>query len=232
MELLSRILLTCHIVAGFLSLALFILPLIIRKGKGLHKTIGRIYVKTMWIVLLSAFCLSIINLVNARYFTAAFLGYLSILTAHPLWYGIAVLNWQSSDQHKMLLKRRTLEWIIFLLALLNIGVFIYLQGKGQSVLLLIFGILGLFAGSGIFYRKEQLIGGINRIKDHISSMITSGIAAYTAFFAFGGYTFFESSYDGYTVVVFWTLPGILGSILIAYYQRKWAIPEKLKTSSL
>lgn len=232
MELLSNTLLTIHIVAGFSSLILFLLPLILRKGKGWHTTIGRIYVKAMWLVLSSAFLLSIINLFNARYFTAAFLGYLSILTAHPLWYGIAVLNWHKADQHRMILKRRTLGWIIFLLALLNIGVFIYLQGKGQSVLLLIFGILGLFAGSGIFYRKEKLISGINKIKDHISSMITSGIAAYTAFFAFGGYTFFESIYEGYTVVVFWTLPGILGSILIAFYQRKWTIPEKLETSSL
>jgi len=232
MELLSRILLTIHIIAGFSSLLLFLLPLLLRKGKGMHTTIGRIYVKTMWTVLLSAFLLSIINLINARYFTAAFLGYLSILTAHPLWYGIAVLKWQNQDQDRMILKRRTLEWIIFLLALLNIGVFIYLQGKGQSVLLLIFGILGLFAGSGIFYKKEQLVAGINKIKDHISSMITSGIAAYTAFFAFGGYTFFESIYDGYAVVIFWTLPGILGAILIAFYKARWTVPNKLKTGSL
>jgi len=51
-------------------------------------------------------------------------------------------------------------------------------------------------------------------------MIVGGIAAYTAFFAFGGATFFGNLFDGYAMIIPWILPTIMGVGLIKWYKRK------------
>jgi len=46
----------------------------------------------MWIVVLSAFLMSICNLLMGNLISAVFLGYLSIITAYPLWYSYQILQ--------------------------------------------------------------------------------------------------------------------------------------------
>lgn len=222
MDWLYSTLLTVHVTAGFSSLALFLVPVFTKKGSDWHVRTGKIYIAFMWVVVGTAFILSLINFWNGRYFTAAFLGFLSVLTSHPLWFGIVVLKYKKALPAKVLFRKKLLEGFIFILALLNIGVFVYLKGQGQSILLLIFGILGLFAGSAVFRSSKKPADNTQRIGDHIASMVISGIAAYTAFLAFGGYTFFSSLYDGIAVVFFWTLPGIIGSLIIARFRKRYA----------
>ena len=50
-------------------------------------------------------------------------------------------------------------------------------------------------------------------------MLVSGIAAYTAFFAFGGRVFFESLLTGYWAVLPWVAPTIIGIGAIKYLEK-------------
>jgi positive regulator of sigma E activity len=118
--------------------------------------------------------------------------------------------------------RKYFELIIFLLAIVNLGLFGFLEKTGETVLLLIFGLLGLTAGRTAFKSIKDLRNGTVKIGDHIEGMLSSAIAAYTAFFVFGGYTFFESLYKTNFTILFWVLPGIIGGFAISYYRKKYS----------
>ena len=58
-------------------------------------------------------------------------------------------------------------------------------------------------------------------------MIACGIAIYTAFTAFGGRRLFELSWQWELVT--WVAPGVIGTIAIAMYNRKYTA-KKAKAS--
>ena len=221
MDTLDKILLFTHISAGFSSLVCFILPLLVRKGGNWHVKIGKLYVMMMWVVVFTAFILSIINFLEGSYVQAIFLGYLAILTANPLWYGIAVLKHGREVPKSFLKKRKVFELLVFVLAILNVAAFVYLKGEGPSILLLIFGLLGLTTAPTALGSLKRIAKKTDPMLDHIEGMITTGIAAYTAFFAFGGYRFLENLYIGNAVVLFWVTPGVIGGIAISRLKRKY-----------
>jgi len=222
MELFDQALLKLHITAGFISLLSFIVPMVLRKGSKWHRKSGKVYVFAMWNVVLSAFLLSIINFIQQKYLPGIFLGYLGLITSSPLWYGIAILKTNKSVSNKYLYIRKYFELIIFILAIVLLGMFGIMEKSAQTFLLLIFGLLGLTSGKMAFKSIENLRNGTNRIADHVEGMLTSAIAAYTAFFVFGGYTLFESLYRTNFAILFWVLPGVIGGFAISYFRKKYA----------
>ena len=114
----DKILLTTHVIAGFISLVLFWLPIIVKKGSKLHIKIGWIYVYTMWFVVISSGLLSIINVIEGAYYVSLFLGFLAAITAMPLWYGISVLKYKrQAPPRKFYNRRRYLALGIVILGL-------------------------------------------------------------------------------------------------------------------
>ena len=91
MTILDSVLLLAHVVAGTVALLIFWVPVVVRKGGSVHRQSGRIYVYAMWVVICTAFLLSVINLIQGRVVIAAFLGFLTLLTGKPLWMGVAIL---------------------------------------------------------------------------------------------------------------------------------------------
>ncbi len=229
-EDLDKVLLGIHIAAGFSSLACFLIPLFVKKGGDWHIRTGKIYVFAMWIVVTTAAILSVINLIEAKYISAIFLGYLSIITSNPLWYGIAILKYKREIPDHFIIKKIWFERLVFFFGILIIITFFFMRDQSFAVVLLIFGILGLTAAQEAFTSVKKLKSKTDVLGEHIQGMITSGIASYTAFLVFGGYSFFADLYSGYTVVVFWTLPGILGGFTIVYFRKQYSkkSPEIIK----
>ena len=87
METLSKALLSTHVIAGFISLVLFWIPIFTKKGGKIHTLVGKIYIYLMWIVVISAGILSVENAYQGNYLMASFLGFLTLITSNPLWYG-------------------------------------------------------------------------------------------------------------------------------------------------
>jgi hypothetical protein len=60
---------------------------------------------------------------------------------------------------------------------------------------------------------------------HLSSMIGTGIAGYTAFIVFGGRRLFAPLVQSRYFVLLWILPSAIGSpaiaLTVAYYKRKF-----------
>lgn len=227
MEAVDRIILIIHIIAGFSSLVTFMIPMFVKKGGNIHRKVGWVYVYNMWVVVLTATILSIINAVQGRYVSALFLGYLGIITAQPLWYGIVILKYKKEIPTGYARIRKYSDVLIVLLAVFNILVFIKLGGKGQSILLLIFGILGLTNIPMAIKSFSSIKESANWYLDHFTGMIAAGIAAYTAFFAFGGSTFFGNLFSGPWVAIPWVTPGILGVIVMKRFERQYKKKVKM-----
>ncbi|MEM7368165.1 MAG: hypothetical protein AAF587_06150 [Bacteroidota bacterium] len=227
MGFISSSLLTLHIVAGFISIILFWIPVFTRKGGKNHRLIGKIYVRLMWVVVISAAILSVENLLTGETIMGAFLGFISLITANPLFYGIAILK-----QKKGLSPTYQTIHLIFKSAIVLAGIAliaygISLNGKGTAVLMFIFGGLGVSDLPGLIRELKNPPKETEWFKEHLVGMCTSGIAAYTAFFVFGASRFFQPLFPGYWAVIPWIAPSIVGVIGIRYtvnqYRKKKVI---------
>ncbi len=221
MELIDKIVLPIHIVAGFISLVLFWLPIFVKKGGQLHIKIGWFYTYGMWVVVASAAILSVINTLQGDYFVALFLGYLTLITSMPLWYGISVLKFKKEVNLSMFRRKRLLHTLIVIVGAVNVIYAMSVQFANGSMLLFIFGLLGVFDIRDARLSFEDYQSKIDPIKDHITGMLTTGIAAYTAFFAFGGRTWLGEIFTGQLMIIPWVLPTIIGVVAIKWYTRKW-----------
>ena len=226
MKEISSILLTIHVIAGFTSLALFWLPAFMKKGGINHVKIGKIYMWLMWIVVITAGILSIENFYQGAYEAAAFLGFLTLITANPLWKGIAILNQKKGLSQSFQRGQLIFEIIIFIAGVAILSYGLYLGGQGATVLMIIFGILGISNAGTIIKLIKNPPQKADWFIEHGSDMIVSGIAAYTAFFAFGGRTIMGHIFTGYWMVVPWVAPTIIGVIAIKYMKRYYAEKRK------
>ena len=226
--MISNLLLKSHIILGFVSLLLFWIPMFARKGGKAHGTSGKWYVYTMSWVVLSAALLSIENAIQGLYEGAVLLGYLTLITAHPLWYAIAILKNKRQVSDRYTKSKLFFDALVIICGALTLTYGFYLGGEGASILMIVFGFLGL-TNIPDFVRDVRGRGKEESwIIVHLSGMLTSAIAAYTAFFAFGARTFF--TFSGYVAVIPWILPTIIGLIVIARYKRKYA-PRKALVST-
>ena len=220
MESVFNFLLIAHISAGALSLILFWIPALAKKGGKLHIQTGKVYVIGMWIVLISAALMSGMRAGTGNYINAAFLGFLSLVTAHPLWYAISILKQKKHLKDQTLLIRRVLSIVTFISAVGLIIWSILLKMQGPASLLLIFGILGLTSIREAIQPFGKARESANWLFEHLSGMIITGIAAHTAFLAFGGARFLSEILAGPLMSIPWILPTVVGVIAINRMKKK------------
>lgn len=231
METASSILLMIHVAAGFSSLLLFWIPVFAKKGGINHVRIGKIYMCLMWLVVISAAILSIKNFYIGRIEAAAFLGFLTIITGSPLWKGIAVLKHKKGLSKTFQQTHLLFELLILVAGVLLLGYGIYLKGEGGAILMIIFGILGISNLGTVVKLVKNPPQKMDWFMEHMKDMIISGIAAYTAFFAFGGRTLLGDIFTGYWMIVPWVAPTIIGIFAIKYLEKQYLQKRKsVKTS--
>lgn len=228
MEAIYKVILMGHIIAGSISLVLFWIPVIVKKGSKIHNKVGIVYVYFMWIVVISAAVLCILNLFRGRPISAAFLGFLSLLTGHPLWYAIVVLKYKKEVPLHIFRIRKVINWTLFLSGGGLVIWSIVLKLQGASILLLIFGILGLVSAFPLIRLKEKTRLKSHWLAEHLEGMVGTGIAAYTAFLAFGGATLMGDIFTGPLIAIPWSLPTIIGTIVIIRMKKKMGLKTRVK----
>ncbi|MDH3711027.1 MAG: hypothetical protein OER04_14125 [Cyclobacteriaceae bacterium] len=221
METSTNFILYLHIAAGSISLVLFWLPVINKKGGKAHSNIGKAYVMAMWIVVFTALALSIKNLFIQNYIAAAFLGFLSVLTSAPLWYAKAILNHKKEISRSYFNRFKALHTVIFFMATGLVIWSVLLKVQDNAILLLIFGILGMTSFGDAFSNYHKIRARETWIVTHLRGMLSTGIAAYTAFFAFGGRQFLGNILTDQWMVIPWVLPSIIGVLGIRYWTKKF-----------
>lgn len=221
MQALYQFLLPVHIIAGAISLIVFWIPIFTKKGGKAHIRVGKLYVFTMWVVVLTAAFLCIINAMTGRPQSAAFLGFLTILSSYPLWYGIVILKHKKHIPDHILHIRKALNVLLLLggIGLISWGA--TLGFKDGSTLFLIFGILGLLSFPNVIRSSENTRAHSNWLLEHINGMVITGIAAYTAFFAFGGREIMGELFSGSLMAIPWSAPTVLGIIAMRFMRAKY-----------
>jgi hypothetical protein len=225
-KLLHEALLWIHIPFGIISLILFWIPVSVKKGSSLHRKVGWYYYQSMWVVLITAILLSVCNTIIGNYLAALYLGYLSVITAYPLWYSYEILKQKKEWSNRYFMIRK-----IFVTVLFTSGLGMILLGSikyhflGMGTMMAFFGLLALPAGRDILMSKVIAMNREKKLRMHIQGTIISGIAAYTAFFAFGGSRIMVGMLHMHQqwMMIPWIAPTLLGLLYTWYMKRKYKI---------
>ncbi len=239
MTTLHSFLVNTHIAVGSLALLIFWVPALAKKGSPLHVRSGRIYVTAMYIVAVTAFIASIMVLLDpigirrpdamldaaeaarlARRFRmfSLFLLMLSVLVFTSIRHGLMALRERRQPGMLSRPSHRALLGTLALLALVVGSIGLYTM----QLLLIIFGAISLSAAVSMFRdTRKRNPGRGDLVVAHLGGLISSGIGAYTAFFAFGGSRLLADVLTGQWQVLPWVLPSIIGTIAISRLQRPY-----------
>jgi len=208
MNTLFNLLLFLHILAGSISLLIGTLVLALKKGDRRHRLLGKIFYYGMIVNGLASLVLALLH-PNPVLFTVGIFSLYMVLT------GRRVLRLrQISDS----IQPDTFDWFLMgmmgFFGLVSIGMGLYSGVKGQAfgLVSVVFGAIGLlFVRQDITYFKNNSKQSEDWLKIHLTKMMGSYIAAFTAFLVVNNTLLPD--------VVAWLLPTLVGSALIT----KWRI---------
>lgn len=239
---LHSFLLYTHILAGALAMVLFVIPMVARKGSLNHRKYGRFYTYTMYVLAISALLMSVMVLVAPNYFKGQLINqstspedtlatvrmfwtlllFLSLLTFTSIHHANRVL--QTKENRAPLRKWHYVAMPVLLMVFASVlfvqGVLMAQHALVSPYLHFIFAVLGIVNGYQILsYIFSQNVARNRWLIEHLSSMCGSGIAVYTAFFAFGARH--ALAHIGQWQLLFWVMPGVLGGVAIYFYSKKY-----------
>jgi hypothetical protein len=232
-----------HIAFGSIALTLFWIPVAVRKGGRLHVRVGWAYAVCMSAVVLTAFAMSSLafafplrvrhlvrvlspeetaQFIRSSRDAAFFLAYLGGVTLAAGWQGIGVLRTRRDPKSFRNPFTFGLNVAIALAALGSLALGIL----GRSSVFVGMSSVGFLVGGGnLAYLLREPQTKTHWWYQHLSSMITTAIAGYTAFLVFGGARLFPALARTQFYVVVWLLPTAIGVpaiiFTVAYYKRKF-----------
>ncbi|WP_413304404.1 DUF2306 domain-containing protein [Bacillus sp. 1P10SD] len=214
-----------HIVAGFVALFLFWIPIVTKKGGRVHNSVGWSFVIAMALVAVSALFMGSYRIFfdsdadSERISFSWFLIFISILSGTSSWYGLRVLRYKNrKNQHRNIIDL----FASCLLLASGISISIYGISIGSS-LLTYFPILGLFLGIiQLNYWLRKTTKKMHWYFEHFGGMFACSISTVTAFAVFGAPKLLQISSSN---IFLWLAPTfVLVPILIGfktYYERKF-----------
>lgn len=218
MEILEKLLIGSHVIAGILSLLMGLASAFIgKKGGKLHRQLGKVFFWCMFWVFVSA--MLIISFVRFN----SFLMVIAVFSFYMAFSGYRVLK------IKRTMKVERIDWIaaivtiVFGLVMVGMGINYLVNSNFSSVL----GYLSLFFGFFTAQTGWQNYKGFKKLAEaekmwwwfaHMRSMSGSLIAAITAFLVQNGRIFDLPSEFGWAL---WVLPAIVGLPFVTYSARKY-----------
>ena len=233
---LYRTIIICHIAAGAVSLILFWVPVVSKKGSCLHIQAGKGYVWFLYFLTATGFISSLMVIADPQLFKPGhfartddvagmteavrrfwlFLIYLCLLVLTNVRHAVMVLK-AGKEPRKLLTNGHVILPVTLTLA----SFWLFYSGMvADMILFKIFACIGGFSGiRTLLYCLSHQAERRDRMKQHISHMLGSGIGIYTAFLAFGGRALLDVLAKWQ--VVFWVLPSVVGTLGIVYAVRRF-----------
>jgi hypothetical protein len=216
-----------HLAAGTVALVSFWIPALTRKGGLVHRRAGRIYLWSMGVVVATALPLAAAFYVRGDWVLGTFLGYLGIITFTALWSGRRVLDFKPDARAFRTPVHAAIGVANAVTALVVLALAWTAAPPGFArTLLTIFPLIGISAAwdTWKFFRNPP----VDRrwwYYEHFGGMIGSGIAAHTAFGAFGMRQIFPELHLGPWGLLPWIAPSVIGTLAIVlltrHYRRKF-----------
>ncbi len=242
MQLLHQLSFYIHVSIGAFALLVFWIPVVARKGSLNHKRFGRFFASAMYAVAFSGLIMSSLDMAfplsghtpgtdvsaeaqttmaqNIRMF-ALFLFSLSILvlaTTRQGW--LAIQN--KADRTEL----RAPLHVGLNCGLVLIGATLLFTGVlSGEWLFSIFGGLEIVVGlTQLHYSLKAQLKPQEWWIEHLGGLTASGIAAYTAFFVFGGSRVINQLFTGAYAdvqILLWVAPGVAGGLAITILSRRY-----------
>ncbi len=231
-HLLFEILVAMHIVTGATGLVVFWVPVVGRKGGAMHTRYGKLFT---WMMLATG-CIAVgiasttlsdplgthPHLARDPLFAdpamiAGIFGwmmlYLATLTVNLAWHGWLCIN--NRRDH-----RANRAWHNLLLQVLLVVASANCAWRGlqleQILMVAISGVGFATVATNLWFLYKPSPRPLDRIKEHIKSLVGAGISVYTAFFAFGAVRLMP---ELALTPALWSVPLITGLVLIIDHQR-------------
>lgn len=239
---LHSLLLKLHIVLGVIALLLFWLPMLSRKGSTLHRRSGRYYAHLMKAVALSGLVMTSMVWFDPVGIKGAdlmvdgqipqrkleffmlinlFLFLLSLLTWVTIRHATGSLFCKQNREPLKHWSYQAPVWLLVVVAL-------YAAWQGfvfNMPLVMVFAGISLVTSFSILtYLHTKTVTANRWLIEHASAMIGSGIAAYTAFFAFGGRALFADLLTGHWIMLPWLIPSLIGVPATIWFKRRLSRP--------
>ncbi|MFI2744220.1 DUF2306 domain-containing protein [Zhouia sp. PK063] len=207
MEKAIQLFIFIHAFGGGIALISGFLSLVFQKGKSAHKITGLLFYYAMLLCGLSALCIAVLP-----HHESPFLFAVGIFSLYFVISGRRALLYKNKHLHLTIDTLIAATMIITGILMIVLPIILHHQ---LHIVLTVFAIVGItFSVRDLFLiqHPDRLRKGW--LKLHLGKMIGGYIAATTAFVVVNN--FFPGFYS-------WFIPGIIGSIVIAYWMRKVSI---------
>ena len=222
-DVVYQVLLVLHAVAGIAGLAAFWIPALARKGSGVHRAAGKVFLVAMVVVTVTGIPLALYLLARGQWVFAVFLLYVAVLLGTSVGSAWAAVRLKRQPERYYGAGYLATAWLL-LLSGATVSVLGYVFGV---TLLMIFGVIGPFAAFDMFKRKRRTDRPANWwLMEHFGGMIGGGIATHVAFGAFGLRRLWPAyaSVEGWVGMLPWVLPVIAGIIATILLERHYSRP--------
>jgi hypothetical protein len=231
-----------HIITGSVGLVSFWVPVVGRKGGAMHARYGKLFTMMMLATGSFAVCIAVTTLsdplathpqlVNHPQFgdaalIAGIFGwmmlYLATLTVNLAWQGWLCIQNRRDHRANRAWHNLALQ-VLLTIASLNCA---WRGWQLQQLLMVAISFVGIATvATNLWFLYKPNPRPLDRIKEHIKSLVGAGISVYTAFFAFGAVRLLpEIALNP----VLWSLPLITGLTLIIYHQRAVTLRFRSRT---
>jgi hypothetical protein len=179
------LLVAAHVTVGGVALATFWTAAALRKGSALHRRVGQAYLLAMAGIILTGAPLALVRWFDGRPVTAAFLGYLVVITAGGTWTAWRAVRDKTDATRFTGPVYAALGWLSLLsgLGVLALGI------KVGAPLLIGFSAVGLFAGQDMLRKRRdpRRLTSTPRwwFVEHYTAMLGNGVATHIAFLGIG-----------------------------------------------
>ncbi len=227
------LLLLVHVVAGFVGLGAFWIPVFARKGGRAHVRAGRVFACCAYVVTLSAVVAAAGRVAShlrlgigvaeqpGAYGFAVLLGYLGVVTFVMVRQGMRVLATRREPARLRTPAHEALAWVSMSTSVLVVGFALTVWSEASPVLLGMSPI-GLFTGRRMLgLMRDPGKRRMGWFYSHMASMLGSGIAFHTAFIVFGARRMWAYQIEGPLAAVPWVLPTVLGVPVIVVWTRRY-----------
>ena len=229
---LFEILVAVHIVTGSVGLFSFWVPVIGRKGGVTHDRFGKLFTYCMIVTGTVAVGIALTTLSDPvgthphlsdhpvfhdpRLISGIFgwmMLYLAILTVNLAWHGWLCIN--NRRNHR---DNRAWHNLLSQLVLTLAATACAVQGLriGQPLMVGISMVGYATVATNLWFLFVSKARPVDRIREHIKSLVGAGISVYTAFFAFGAVRLVP---ELALAPALWAVPLVIGLTLIIYHRR-------------
>jgi uncharacterized membrane protein len=207
MELTIKILIYIHAFFGGIGLITGIGSVIVKKGKPLHRKMGKLFS----IGMLTSSILSLIVCCFPKHHNI-FLFLIGLFTIYLVISGNRALTFKNKAKADLTDKITSGTMLFFSVIMISLGIFCQLNSIENGILFTFFGGFGFYmtVKDFIYFRNlsEKNKGWLSK---HIGKMIGALIASITAFIVAG---------LGIGNIITWITPSIIGTLYIIYWNRK------------